>query len=145
MRGMVGGQAVDLLYEGKKVTEETLEYIHSHKTAALIVCCLRVGGILSGASARQLRGLTEYGKHLGLAFQIVDDILDVESSTEKLGKTVGKDVKSKKATYPSVFGMKKSRQKLAGLAEEAGKALVVFGARGRILERMIQFIIKREK
>jgi geranylgeranyl diphosphate synthase, type II len=126
-RGMVGGQVVDIESEGKTVTEETLEYIHLHKTAALIRASLRVGAMLAGGSADQLATIGEAGTSLGLAFQIVDDILDVEGTLAELGKSAGSDERKGKATYPAVHGLEASREQARRLIERAKEKLAVLG------------------
>lgn len=143
--GMAGGQAVDLVSSSKKISARILEFIHQKKTGALIICSLRCGAILSGASKKELAALTSFGKHLGLAFQIVDDILDVEGTPEKLGKTAGKDKVQQKATYPAVFGLKKAKLIAEAEAKGARVCLKIFGPRARILKQIINLIIKREK
>jgi len=104
-KGMIAGQVVDIESEGMQVTRKTLEYIHDNKTAALIRACVRCGALLAGASGDSLEKLTSYGNNIGLAFQVVDDILDEESTTEQLGKDAGSDREKGKATYPSIIGM----------------------------------------
>jgi hypothetical protein len=111
VEGMIGGQVVDLESEGKPISPPVLEYIHRSKTGALLTACTRCGAIAAGCTAEQLRTLSSYGAKIGLAFQIVDDILDVTASSEKLGKTAGKDAKVKKATYPALYGIEASRAK----------------------------------
>ena len=102
--GMIGGQVVDLESEGKPITKETLEYIHIYKTGFLIRACIRCGGILSQANAQQLSSLSRFGAHIGLAFQIIDDVLDVTGDQERLGKDIGSDLTKDKATYPAYTG-----------------------------------------
>jgi geranylgeranyl diphosphate synthase, type II len=143
VNGMIGGQVVDLEAEHSKPDAETLEYIHRSKTAALITASVVSGGIYAGASAEQVDRLGSYGQAIGLAFQIVDDILDVTQTSEQLGKTAGKDVASEKATYPALFGIDESRRKAAGLLESASKALEIFGRRGTVLKDLAQFLIER--
>jgi geranylgeranyl diphosphate synthase type II len=143
INGMIGGQVVDLEAEHSKPDAETLEYIHRSKTAALITASVVSGGIYAGASVEQVDHLRTYGQHIGLAFQIVDDILDVTQTSEQLGKTAGKDEASEKATYPSLFGLDESRRKAASLLESASKALEIFGSRGEVLNGLAQFLIER--
>lgn len=143
VNGMIGGQVVDLEAEHSKPSAETLEYIHRSKTAALITASVVSGGIYAGASAEQLDRLRSYGQAIGLAFQIVDDILDVTQTSEQLGKTAGKDVASEKATYPSLFGLDESRRKAGELLESASKALDIFGRGGEVLNDMAKFLIER--
>jgi len=115
--GMVGGQVVDIESEGKTISAQTLEYIHRHKTAALIRASLRVGALLGGGDARAVETISEAGSDLGLAFQIIDDILDVEGSLAELGKTAGSDERKGKATYPSVHGLGEASGPLCALAD----------------------------
>ena len=111
--GLVGGQVVDLECEGKEVDLETLEYIHLHKTGALLKACVRTGAMIAGANEELLKALTTYAEGIGLAFQIIDDILDLTSSSEKLGKTAGKDLLADKTTYPKLLGMRNQRKELS--------------------------------
>ena len=142
--GMIGGQVVDIEAERKRPDGETLEYIHRAKTAALITASVVSGGMYAGASAERVGKLRCFGQSIGLAFQIVDDILDVTQTSEQLGKTAGKDVASEKATYPSLFGIEKSREKAASLLESASKSLEIFGKRGETLRVLAQFLIDRK-
>jgi len=141
--GMVGGQVVDIESEGKTVSAETLDYIHTHKTAALIRASLRVGALLAGAKPDQLAAITRAGDALGLAFQIVDDILDVEGSLEELGKTAGSDQRKQKATYPALHGLPASRRRARALIEEAKVALGPLGAAARPIAALADFIYER--
>jgi len=141
--GMVGGQVVDIESEGKTVTAETLDYIHMHKTAALIRASLRVGAMLAGAKPDALAAITRAGEALGLAFQIVDDILDVEGSLEELGKTAGSDERKQKATYPALHGLDASRQRARALIEEAKAALRPLGEAARPISALADFIYER--
>ncbi len=141
--GMIGGQVVDIQSEGKSVDAETLEYIHRHKTAALIRASLVGGGMLGGASAPALNAIREAGTRLGLAFQIVDDILDVEGSLEELGKTAGSDRRKKKATYPEQFGLEASRLKAKSLIEDAKASLQPLGPPAEPIVALADFIFQR--
>ena len=141
--GMIGGQVADIQAEGKSVDAATLEYIHRHKTAALIRCALQSGALLAGASSSALHAIGEAGAHLGLAFQIVDDILDVEGSLEDLGKTSGSDRRKKKVTYPEHFGLEASRLKAKSLIEEAKAALAPLGPRAEPIRALAGFIFER--
>jgi geranylgeranyl diphosphate synthase type II len=141
--GMVGGQVVDIESEGKKVDAETIDYIHSHKTAALIRASLVAGARIAGAGPRQLAAITACGEALGLAFQIVDDILDVEGSTEQLGKTAGKDAQQQKATYPAFHGLEASRTKARALIDQAKAALAPLGDRAEPIRALADFIFER--
>ena len=143
VNGMIGGQVVDLEAERTRPDAETLEYIHRSKTGALITACVVSGGTYAGGSSEQVRKLRCFGQSIGLAFQIVDDILDVTQTSEQLGKTAGKDVASEKATYPSLFGIENSREKAASLLESASKSLEIFGDRGETLRALAQFLIER--
>ena len=142
-RGMVGGQVVDIESEGKTVTAETLEYIHLHKTAALIRASLRVGALLAGARADQLALIGEAGRSLGLAFQIVDDILDVEGTLAELGKTAGSDERKGKATYPAVHGIEASRAEARRLIGRAKEQLAGLGAGAVALCALADYIFER--
>jgi geranylgeranyl diphosphate synthase type II len=141
--GMIGGQVVDIQSEGKRVDAQTLEYIHRHKTAALIRASLLSGARLAGAPPAQLEAIGEAGGRLGLAFQIVDDVLDVEGSLEELGKTAGSDRRKKKVTYPEHFGLEVSRLKAKGLVEEAKGLLAPLGHRAEPLRALADFILQR--
>ena len=142
-RGMVGGQVVDIESEGKSVTAETLEYIHLHKTAALIRASLRVGAMLAGGRADQLAIIGEAGRSLGLAFQIVDDILDVEGTLAELGKSAGSDERRGKATYPAVHGIEASREEARRLIGRAKDKLVGLGAGAIPLCALADYIFER--
>ncbi|MGH7323438.1 MAG: polyprenyl synthetase family protein [Candidatus Rokuibacteriota bacterium] len=142
-RGMVGGQVVDIESEGKAITAETLDYIHTHKTAALIRASLRVGAMLAGATPEALRAITAAGASLGLAFQIVDDILDVEGSLEELGKTAGSDQRKQKATYPALHGLPDSRKRARALIDEAKDALKPLGPRAETIRALADFVLER--
>jgi len=141
--GMVGGQVVDLESEGKAVSPQTLDYIHVHKTAALIRASLRAGAILAGAAPAALGAVTAAGEALGLAFQIVDDILDVEGSLEELGKTAGSDERKQKATYPALHGLDASRRRARALAADAKQALAPLGPPAAPLAALADFIVER--
>jgi geranylgeranyl diphosphate synthase type II len=141
--GMVGGQVVDLLSEGKVVGAETVDYIHARKTGALIRTSLRIGARLCGATPAQIEALGVAGAALGLAFQIVDDILDVVSSSAELGKTAGKDQAQKKATYPAIHGLEASRVRARDLIREAEVALAGFGPRAEPIRALGRFILER--
>src|SRR5262245_55025903 len=141
--GMVGGQVVDLLSEGRAVGPDVVEYIHTRKTGALIRTSLRVGACFCGANAAQMAALGAAGAGLGLAFQIVDDILDVVSSSAELGKTAGKDEIQQKATYPAIHGIDASRAKARVLIDEAEAALDVLGPRAEPIRALGRFILER--
>ena len=141
--GMLGGQVVDIESEGKTVTRETVEYIHHNKTAALICSSVRIGAMLAGASDEAMKKLTSYGNNVGLAFQVVDDILDEESTTEQLGKEAGKDRERGKATYPSVCGLEESKRYARELTNLAWNDISFLGSKGKILHDMAEYIITR--
>lgn len=143
--GMIGGQVVDLEAERTKPTAEMLEYIHRSKTAALITASLVSGGIYAGAKDGEVARLRGFGLGIGLAFQIVDDILDVTQTSEQLGKTAGKDTASEKATYPKLFGIEKSQQKADELVSSAFKELESFGPKADTLKELARFLVERKK
>ena len=142
--GMVGGQVVDIESEGKTISAQTLEYIHRHKTAALIRASLRVGALLGGGEARAVETISEAGSDLGLAFQIIDDILDVEGSLAELGKTAGSDVRKGKATYPAVHGLGASRRQAKLLIERTKQRLSVFGEASGPLCALADYVFERK-
>jgi geranylgeranyl diphosphate synthase type II len=142
--GMVAGQVADLEAEGRQVGADTVDYIHAHKTGALIRTSLRVGAMLCGATPEQVRALSVAGADLGLAFQIVDDILDVVASSEELGKTAGKDQIQQKATYPAIHGIEPSRARARFLVGEAEEALAAFGPRAEPIRALGRFILERK-
>jgi geranylgeranyl diphosphate synthase type II len=141
--GMVGGQVVDIESEGKDVSAETLEYIHRHKTAALIRVSLTAGATLAGGRPEQLAAIRAAGESLGLAFQIVDDILDVEGSLAELGKSAGSDERKKKATYPAFHGLDVSKQKARVLIDEAKHLLEPLGASALPIRALADFVLER--
>ena len=142
--GMVGGQVADLESEGKQVTADTVDYIHAHKTGALIRTSLRVGAVLCGATAAQTRALSVAGANLGLAFQIVDDVLDVVGSPEELGKTAGKDLVQQKATYPALHGVDASRARAAISSRRRRKRWPSSGPRAEPIRALGRFIVERK-
>ena len=142
--GMVAGQVADLEAEGRRVGADVVDYIHAHKTGALIRTSLRIGAMLCGADAAQLRALSVAGADLGLAFQIVDDILDVVASSEELGKTAGKDQIQQKATYPAIHGIEAARARAAFLIRDAEEALRVLGPRADHICALGRFILERK-
>jgi geranylgeranyl diphosphate synthase type II len=144
MQGMVGGQVRDLESEGRRVTRGELRRIHRTKTGALLAASAECGGILGGGSRKQVEALRRYGVSLGLAFQIVDDILDVEGTRADLGKSPGKDRAVRKATYPSLFGLERSRRMASRAVASAQRGLSPFGERGAPLARLAEFILRRE-
>jgi len=144
VNGMIGGQVVDLEAERTKPDAETLEYIHRSKTAALITASVVTGGVYANASAAQVENLRRFAQAIGLAFQIVDDILDVTQTSEQLGKTAGKDIASEKATYPALFGLEQSRKKARALLENAYEGVQSLGPKGETLKSLARFLIERE-
>lgn len=142
--GLVGGQVVDLESEGKTdITEEQLTFIHTHKTGALLEACVVSGAILAGTSTENRERLSRYAQKIGLAFQIVDDILDITATQEELGKTAGKDLTAQKATYPSLWGLEKSKHQANQLIAEAQAELAPFGEAATPLVALAQFITSR--
>lgn len=143
--GLVGGQVVDLESEGNpEITVDTLHFIHTHKTGALLEACVYCGAVLGGATSEDLERLTTYAKNIGLAFQIIDDILDVTATQEELGKTAGKDLQAKKATYPSLWGIEESKVQANKLIEEAIAQLDPYGAKAEPLKAIAGFITARK-
>ena len=143
--GMVGGQALDIKSEGKSIPFDTLQYIHRCKTGALITASVQTGAVLGKADKNQFEALTEYGKAIGLAFQIVDDLLDVEGTEEKLGKAVGADAALNKATYPSLFGVTETRKKAEAAVAKALEALKDFDEKADYLRELAQYIYYRNR
>jgi geranylgeranyl diphosphate synthase type II len=141
--GMVAGQVADLEGEGKTPKPQLLESIHRAKTGALLRASVRIGGIYAGANPGQLQMLSRYGEHIGLAFQIVDDVLDIEQSSEALGKTAGKDAKQHKVTFPAVYGMEQSRRMADQERSRAHQALEIFGSRASRLHDLADLIVDR--
>jgi len=142
---LVAGQVADLEGEGKKLSVPELRYIHERKTSALLCCSVRLGGMSANCTPAQLRALTDFGYNVGLAFQVIDDILDVTQTTEQLGKTAGKDVAVQKATYPSIVGLEKSRKIAAQLTAKAFAALKTFKGRAAALEALAEYLLKRDR
>ncbi|PIU82693.1 MAG: polyprenyl synthetase [Elusimicrobia bacterium CG06_land_8_20_14_3_00_38_11] len=146
-KGMVGGQVADIEMEDGRWKMEVgikkINYIHLHKTAKMIEVSLRAGAVLSDASSVKIKALSNYGRKIGLAFQIADDILDIIGNKKKLGKT-GSDLKNKKLTYPSIYGIAKSKQKAAALIKSAKNDLKIFGKKAVVLEKIADYIIQRE-
>jgi geranylgeranyl diphosphate synthase type II len=143
--GMIGGQVVDLEAEQSKPTAETLEYIHRSKTAALITASLVSGGLYAGAKEKEVARLRAFGRSIGLAFQIVDDVLDVTQTSEQLGKTAGKDTAAQKATYPALFGVEESVRKADSLVSTALEQLESFGDRAVTLKELARYLVERKK
>lgn len=141
--GMVGGQVADLESERKKPTRALVEYIHTRKTGALIRAAVRAGALVGKATARQFARLDQYGAAIGLAFQVADDILDVEGGTEKTGKRAGRDAELQKVTYPAAVGMANAKHKAQDLLDESLAALSTFGPSAEPLRRIATFIVER--
>ncbi len=144
-QGMVGGQSLDMIYEGKQAGYEVLRTIHQSKTGALITAAIEAGAIAAGANDEQVSSLCSYGQQVGLAFQIVDDLLDLESSTEELGKAVGKDVEVHKLTYPVLFGVEGSRKMAREAVDAAQQVLNGFDTKADPLRALARYIVERRK
>jgi geranylgeranyl diphosphate synthase type II len=142
--GMIGGQVADIEGERQAPTAELLESIHRAKTGALLRASVRMGGVCGGAAGQQLEALSQYGEHVGLAFQIVDDILDVEESSEALGKTAGKDAAQGKITFPAVYGLEESRAMAQAECKRAHESLEPFGMRAQRLHEIADLIVYRK-
>lgn len=143
--GMIGGQVVDLEAEHTHPTVEMLEYIHRAKTAALITASLVSGGLYAGAKEGEVKKLRAFGQSIGLAFQIVDDVLDVTQTSEQLGKTAGKDTAAQKVTYPALFGIEESERKADALVSAAFSELESFGERAEPLKELARYLVERKK
>lgn len=141
---LIGGQVMDLEAEGKSITLAELIQIHETKTAALIICSLRLGAMSANADVSQLNAISEFGYALGLAFQVIDDLLDITESTETLGKTAGKDLAVAKATYPSLLGLDGARAEAARLTTQALDALKPLGENGLLLEQIAHSMLRRK-
>ncbi len=141
---LVGGQVADLEGEGKKLPIEALRFIHENKTAALLTTSLKLGGMSADARPEQMQALHDFGMATGLAFQIIDDILDVTQTSEKLGKSAGKDLISEKSTYPALIGLEASRQEARRLTQRAHDVLQVFGTKGQRLRELADYLLDRE-
>jgi geranylgeranyl diphosphate synthase type II len=143
--GMIGGQIVDLEAEHTKPDLVTLEYIHRSKTAALLTASVVSGGMYAGAHDSDIKRLRTYGRSIGLAFQIVDDVLDLTQSSEQLGKTAGKDAAAEKTTYPALFGIDESIRKADAMVEEGNAQLDVYGDAGITLKELARYLVERQK
>ncbi len=143
-RKLIAGQVADLEAEGRPITRAQLRYIHLNKTAALLTAGVRLGAMSANATAPQLEALSDFGRSLGLAFQVIDDILDVTQTSEKLGKSAGKDAAAQKATYPAVLGLEKSRAEAKRLTQEAHHALDLFGKKADLLRALAHHLLERE-
>jgi geranylgeranyl diphosphate synthase type II len=142
---LIAGQVADLEAEGRKVNREQLRYIHENKTAAILTTSVRLGAMSANAEPKKLLAITNFGRELGLAFQVIDDILDVTQTSEMLGKSAGKDIAARKATYPAVIGLEKSRAEARRLTHEAHDALSIFGSReAESLHALANYLLERE-
>lgn len=142
---LIAGQVADLEAEGKPISKANLRYIHERKTSALLACSVRLGGMSANCGPAALEALTDFGRHVGLAFQVIDDILDVTQSSEKLGKTAGKDTKAQKATYPSIVGLEKSQKIARDLTARAFASLKFFKGKAVALEALADYLLKRDR
>jgi geranylgeranyl diphosphate synthase type II len=143
-RKLIAGQVADLEAEGRKLNRAQVRSIHENKTAALLTASVRLGAMSANATTRQLAAVTAFGRSLGLAFQVIDDILDVTQTSEKLGKSAGKDVTAQKATYPAVIGLEKSRAEARRLTRQAHDALESLGKTARVLRTLADYLLQRE-
>ena len=142
--GMIGGQVVDIESENKSIEKEKLDFIHMNKTAAMIVGCMRAGAIMGHACEEDLQNITKYAKNIGLAFQIVDDILDIVGDEKALGKPVGSDIENHKSTYPSLIGLDESKKVATSLIKEAKDSIRKISGESRFLEDLADYIISRD-
>ncbi len=142
---LIAGQVADLEAEGQKISADHLRYIHERKTSALLCCSARLGGMSANCTTAELKALTAFGYNVGLAFQVIDDILDVTQTSEKLGKTAGKDTQAQKATYPAIVGLEKSRAIAAELTERAFASLTPFRERAAALAALAEHLLKRDR
>ena len=142
--GMIGGQVVDIMSEGQQVDQQVVEYIHRHKTGALIEAAVTIGGLLGGGTPMQVQALETYGYHVGWAFQIIDDILDVEGDAALLGKEVGRDMQQEKATYPALLGVAPSRQCAIELMQKGVNALASLGRHAERLQQIAEYVVIRQ-
>jgi geranylgeranyl diphosphate synthase type II len=143
-RKLIAGQVADLEAEGKSADRAALVYIHENKTAAILTASVCLGAMSANATSKELGAITKFGRALGLAFQVIDDILDVTQTSEKLGKSAGKDVAAQKATYPAVMGLKASRIEARRLTKQAHNALSFFGAKADTLHALANYLLERE-
>jgi len=143
-RKLIAGQVADLEAEGKKTTREELRYIHENKTAAMLTASVCLGAMSANATTKELGAMTHFGRALGLAFQVIDDILDVTQTSEKLGKSAGKDIAAQKATYPAIIGLEPARAEARRLTRNARTALKIFGKRGEALHALADYLLARE-
>ncbi len=143
--GMVGGQTADVLNEGKPVDADTLAFIHRHKTGALLAVSVEMGAVLGNGSRLEIEALKEFGKVLGLTFQIVDDILDITGDEKIIGKPVGSDTKNQKATYPALFGLEAAREEAEKLLDQALSCLEEFDGRAEPLRAIARYVVERNR
>jgi geranylgeranyl diphosphate synthase type II len=141
---LIAGQVADLEAEGRRVNRAQLRYIHENKTAAILTTTVRLGAMSANANPKQLAAITKFGRALGLAFQVIDDILDVTQTSEKLGKSAGKDIAAHKATYPAVIGLEKSRAEAKRLTRQAHGALSILGTKAETLHALANYLLERE-
>jgi geranylgeranyl diphosphate synthase type II len=142
---LIAGQVADLEGEGKRISAQQLRYIHERKTSALLCCSVRLGGMSANCTPTRLKALTDFGYNVGLAFQVIDDILDVTQTSEKLGKTAGKDTKAQKATYPSIVGLERSRKIAEQLTQRAFDSLKGLRGKAVALEALAEFLLRRDR
>ena len=142
---LIAGQVADMEGEGKRISAKQLKYIHERKTSALLCGSVRLGGMSANCTPAQLKALTGFGYHVGLAFQVIDDILDVTQTSEQLGKTAGKDTQAQKATYPAIVGLDKSRKIAGELTEKAFAALQPFRGKAVALEALAEYLLRRDR
>jgi geranylgeranyl diphosphate synthase type II len=143
-RWLIAGQVLDLEGEGKPTSPKDLKFIHQSKTAALLTASIRLGAMSADAPGARLQALTDFGQALGLAFQVIDDILDVTQTSEKLGKSAGKDVAAQKATYPAIFGLERSRAEARRLTQAARDAVKPFGKNSVLLLALADYLLNRD-
>ena len=142
---LIAGQVADLEGEGNRISAQHLRYIHERKTSALLSCSVRLGGMSANCTPPQLKALSNFGYNVGLAFQVIDDILDVTQTSKKLGKTAGKDTKAQKATYPAIVGLERSRKIAGQLTQRAFDSLKGFKGRAAALEALAEFLLRRDR
>lgn len=144
VKGMIGGQIVDLESENKTVSLETVDFIHNHKTGTMIKASLVAGAIIGGADEKGLQHISKYGENIGLAFQIIDDILDIVGDQQKLGKDIGSDAEKQKSTYPNLLGLENSREKALELLEESKQIIEIYNEKAAFLKSVADFLANRE-
>jgi geranylgeranyl diphosphate synthase type II len=144
VKGLIAGQMLDIESEGQAVSKKTLQFIHENKTAKLINICLRFGAIAAGASESDLAIIDDYGQDLGLVYQIVDDLLDIEGTQDELGKSIGKDAEAQKATFPSVYGIEESKRMARELTEKAKQSIARLGNKSQMLQILADYLLTRK-